>query len=1146
MLRLAITDGNLYVGTSVSELLHFVSIPGEERDAPPTFILASRLELPKTAPEPLPGVQNILLVPRFRKACILCNGIVSFYSLPELSPAFNPLKVPCTWIGGRDLESQGQDAEGEVIVIGTTQTKVSLVRVGNKLKSVKSIDYPGCLASARRGRFACIADSRTYALLDIENQQKMPLFPISSIDEAAALTVGASNERLSASHGDAGARNTSLAQAVRNIDSLGLSTNKRDSSSSIPTSRGDRASIMIRSRSREKPDAINSNRNSRTLSPPSRSRPASVVGSPDKRPSTPEKALPPPPPPSPPPLPMVDEVNPKASPEAPRRKLEPLIPHILSPTSTEFLLVTGTARNEPGVGIFVNCDGDVVRGTLEFSQYPSSIILDIPTQPSLGGATLDESSTEGYILASMTRLNAGKEEAGIESQAWNGNPSEGKSWLPVFGTEMSEGSEDNQVRVSRIGIGLTQSLNDITFRDVEERLKARRLELSTRRISSIGSNTSSGVSPKSPHPKSFESNETRPATDIENQSLTPQWEVERNQQEDEFVKNFGTSTTNIVVWAGARVQWAVRNPQVLQLESLINQAMHEGEKSGANIDALLGVFGSIRKRNATSEIEFLSLQYIRQKITLLWFEHAMRDPAERELDVLEEELLGGSLDPRVLLSMVPLCHRDIVEGSKGIWIHAGLINLIDSLALFTQHSTVALSPHTLELLRQFLAVWRQKKGYGSIPDESEVFASVDAALLHVLLEQDKKSPGRSASVRAELYSIVDHGVDCFDRAIELLEEYHRLYALSRLYHSKKLHAQVLATFRRIIEGEFDAGQEFTDGENEVRKHLVRMRDLSLVEEYGTWLAKRNPQLGVQVFTDDNSKVKLPPNQVVQLLKIQAPDAVKVYLEHLVFGKKNVRYANDLISYYLDNVLKVLKSPGTARGTLAQSYETYRALQHPKPTYRQFIVDNAIPDTWWHDRLRLLELIGGSHGAGFSYDVAAVLSRIEPFEQDLVPESIILDGRQGRHQQALRLLTHGLGDYHTAINYCLLGGSSIFHPASGLAMESIPSRAEQATLFHHLFAEFLQIEDYDDRLEQSSELLARFGGWFDVAAVLSQIPDAWSVETLSGFLVSALRRLLRDRSEAMVVKALSGAENLQISATLIEKCGELGPQVQTTG
>ena len=174
---------------------------------------------------------------------------------------------------------------------------------------------------------------------------------------------------------------------------------------------------------------------------------------------------------------------------------------------------------------------------------------------------------------------------------------------------------------------------------------------------------------------------------------------------------------------------------------------------------------------------------------------------------------------------------------------------------------------------------------------------------------------------------------------------------------------------------------------------------------------------------------------------------------------------------------------------------------------------------------------------------AILSRIEPFEQDLVPESIILDGRQGRHKQALRLLTHGLGDYHTAVNYCLLGGASIFHPTSGSAGLVAPSREEQAVLFGYLLTEFLHIEDVSDRLERTSELLERFGSWYDAREVLDLIPESWSVELVSGFLVSAFRRLVHERNEATITKALSGAENLQIAAAFVEKCSALGPQIE---
>ena len=46
-------------------------------------------------------------------------------------------------------------------------------------------------------------------------------------------------------------------------------------------------------------------------------------------------------------------------------------------------------------------------------------------------------------------------------------------------------------------------------------------------------------------------------------------------------------------------------------------------------------------------------------------------------------------------------------------------------------------------------------------------------------------------------------------------------------------------------------------------------------------------LGTQVFADNASRVRLEPADVVALLKERAPNAVQVYLEHLVFAK-NVR------------------------------------------------------------------------------------------------------------------------------------------------------------------------------------------------------------------------------------------------------------------
>ena len=1155
-------EENLYVGTSAAEILHFVSIPPEPSDNSPrpTFILASRLQptytQPSTTGQALPGVQQIVILSKVNKACVLCNGTLTFYTLPELSPAFNNTKVSnCSWVGGLDLNDGTGEENVEVIMI-CLKNRIRIVRVGEEPRPLKTIEYPGCLVSTRRDSFACVANAHSYALLDVDRQQKVSLFPISSLDEAAVDAAGGRVEDISSNAGAANDRSTSSAQLLPSDSADPRGHGRSTSLGTFVGALGRRQqSPGSRSRSRtgvEAPQPLGGAASPSQARSPLRS--GSRTTSPGRRVGNLEKPLP-----APPEETIAQGETPQAPPpQTSAKSLTPLKPHICSPTSTEFLLTTGTAPSEPGVGIFVNLEGDVVRGTLEFSRYPDAVVVD-------GGSTaatsvsnnLDENS-DGYVLAIITRTGGAGVENAIEIQRWDVDAGEAKDWLVVSDGPSQDAPSQGEVAATvsgetppttKLGLRATGTSVPIPFPEVGDKLRSKRLVLPMEDLANVQA-----------------SGERVPIVDQVNEShnTSGDRELKREKEEEEFARRLGGTTSHIVVWSGACIWWAVRNPLAMRLDAVIDQVLDPSSEnvSRTTLDRskIIGIVNSIRGQEARTETEFLSLGYIRQKLSLILFADLVINRSDRfnksgaDLRITEGLLMEGAVDPRLVLTMVPLLRREIVQGATGIWVHAGLVQVaqrywsdLPGSSDADDESISTINGEVLSLIKRYLIAWRQRKGFGSIADEAEVFQTVDAALLHLLLHQDRESPrgGKSlSSTRAELYSVVDHSVDCFDRAVTLLEQHKRLYVLSRLYQSRKMAGNVLETWRRIIEGEPDDGGELTDGENEVRRYLVKIKDPTLVENYGIWLAKRHPALGVQVFTHDSSRVKIEPGQVVQLLKKRAPEAVKVYLEHLVFGKKNLQYANDLIAYYLDNVLKVLESSDQARSTLSQSYETYRALSPPKPTYRQFITDNAIPDTWWHDRLRLLELLGGSHGAGFSYDVPNVLSRIEPFEQDLVPESIILDGRQGRHQQALRLLTHGLGDYHTAINYCLLGGSSIFHPTSGpVPAESIPSREEQATLFRYLLSEFLRIDDISDRVERTSELLERFGGWFDVSTVLNLIPDSWSVELVSGFLVSAFRRLVHERSEAMIAKALSGAENLKISADLIDKCEGFGPQIE---
>lgn len=1066
------------------------------------------------------GVQHIVVLPNAGKALILCNGTLTFHSLPELSPAQNAPRpvTKCLWIGGTDLDEAGSGDEAEDNAMMALRSKMRLLTIGEGV-GAKALDYPGCLAGARRGKYACVADSRSYALVDLENSQKIPLFPISSLDDTA---ISAAERQITRSLVSAQAQSPSKSKYGESATaSQGHGRN---------TSLGALVSGLTNRQAEQRPQG--QQRRSGLGTPEARAgavspvRSISAAGVRDLRSPSPNRPLPS----------LPTEASPDRTPVKRAEAKEFLQPHILSLLPTEFLLFTGTSNQEAGVGIFVNLDGDVVRGTLEFSRYPLKVAQDGGEVLDAGHHGVPEQSSDGFILAAVERIAPNEHLRGIEIQRWD------VAGAPRTYLELPPPTRSSEIGdLPTIGVTNVKTAGQFHFTEIGKALRFRRLHLSStgQRAAILGG-----------------------------QQDTIGAERTRNAQENEFGSRLGQAQARILTWYDDKIFWTTRNPILLRIDSLIQQVLDDCKQSRLEQARLIRIIKSLRNHDAQSETEFLSLEYVRQKISIILFADVAvnRDDVDAQLN--EQLLMEAGADPRLILSMIPFLHEDIFEGPSGIWVHAGLVDLmhdrLQGIAVTLEPDEVLSRPEdfdVLGLVKRYLSAWRQRKGFGSIPDEAHVFATVDAALLHVLLFQDQQShlgAGASSTNRAELYSIVDNPMNCFDRAVELLEEYRRLYVLSRLYQSRRMSKEVLDTWRRILEGAPDDGGGFTDGENEVKRYLINRSDRGLVEEYGTWLANRNPQLGVQVFTDDAAKVRIHPVQVVNLLRKDSPHAVKVYLEHLVFGKKNTKYANELIGYYLDSVLSVLSTSEDALHFLSSSYNIYRALPAPKPTYRQFITDAPVRDQWWADRIRLLELLGGSHGTDFTYDVATVLERIQPYGQALVPESIILEGQQGHHTQALRLLTHGLGDYHTAINYCLLGGASIFHPATpgtststtnttttttnSLTLQRVPTHEQQSSLFSSLLPEFLSISDASERFERTSELLARFGPWFDISTVLSQIPDSWAVGLVAPFWASALRKVVAERNETMLVKALNGAQNIMVAAELVEKVERLGPTV----
>lgn len=1092
---------------------------------------------------------------KVQKACVLCNNTVTFYSLPELSPVFGTVRVKnCHWIGGLDLNQLADDADGhdghrpggQTIMLSLAR-KIQVVRVGEDARVFKQIDFSGSTISVRRDSIACVADPKNYALLDVDRQLKIPLMSISSLDDSLPNIGQAQNI---AGNSDVGIlRSSSLAQQ-RPSSSGGHGHNRNSSLGGFMTQ-------AMRRQGNNYGDGDDSD--VQGSDSPRR------VGSPDKQgsqgPDPMDKPLP---------NPLDPATGSSAKTPVSPPKPVPVIlkPHIVSPTPDEFLLVTGTGPQDPGIGMFVNLDGDPTRPTLEFDKYPDAIVVDggvsdlSSSRPSFG----DEE--EGYVLASLVRQSENGPRAGLEIQRWDVNVGEGepqKFWLEAPNT-MSKDIDDTKSPPS-LGIRSLMGSEESNLQEVMDKLCQKKfspfstgqLDASSASLRSFDSRTALSMERLNKERELFE-------RDGDESPLPEGWEAMRNEEEEEFAKRFAKTTSRLVVWSGNRLWWAVRNPLLLQLDAGMASTTMEVRQPPHTLEErrqLFSILSTIRGRDAKTELEFMTFNYIRQRASVLLFTsflHHKDSPLPPELRAMEEVLIDSNLDPRIVLGLIPGLRNEIIEPRKGIWVFGGVKGTVErymASEMFGQigHNVHDLAEQTLLFIKSYLWSARRKKGLASTGNEGEVFKTVDAALLVVLLELDKDTVpgvGKNGSIRSELYELVDKGVDCFDRAVDLLESYHRLFILSRLYQSRKMASDVLYTWKRIIEGEQDKGGELRDGELRVREYLSKVSSQAIVQDYGLWLANRNPKLGVQVFADDKGRApKFEPAQVVALLRKEAPNAVKDYLEHLVFGKGHTAYVNELIAYYLDIVINHLQSSAEAREAIAGTYEAYRALRPPKPTYRQFLNDNAPPeDEVWQSRLRLLQLLGETN----EYDFKAIRARISQAlpaakaeEQLLVPEAIILDGREHRHEEALRLLVHRLGDYDTAVSYCLRGGASIYtpqHPGSG-RRESLPADEDtQAGLFRALLGAFLAIEDVSDRVEQTGALLERFGGWFDVVDVLAQIPDAWSVDVVAGFLVTALRRLVAERHETEVASRLSSAENLRVNWDLVARIEEKGPTVET--
>lgn len=866
--------------------MHYVLITpsSDSIDQQQTFIPAARLQpafAEKSATSThYPGVQQILVLPGASKACVLCNSTLTFYSLPELSPTFGTTKLHnCLWVGGVDqniYNSHETEEEGVVVMI-CLKSRIRLVKITKKPERIIDIELAGCLAANRRDNIACAADNHSYSLLDVVQQQRIPLFDISSFEEQTSSAISSTAVINAVSISESSIKGSSVTAALSTVASPDRPHGRSTSLGNFPFNPGNRNQSQSPHRNvSQGVVSIADDRlpqRSSSLAPSSKPPDIVVSSAPESvdseslAPSELAKAS------------IVRE-------QTPRKTHLQLRPNIVSPTPNEFLLTIGTSYDDPGVGMFVNLDGEVVRGTLKFSRYPDSLVVD-GEGLELTSSVRGEFPEVGFVLAVMGKGFEGTHIKGVEIQRWDVDPSESGSithWLNFDSIVLEQkGHTLSRNFACEVGICSAVSSHNVLLPEIVEKLRLKPVNLSI----------------------SAARGEQRQFVDRSSQTAI------REKGEAEFVGRLSCVRSRLLIWVGDQLLWAVRNPLVIHLDAQLHRAMAITLNDGTRFTdrpLVEQVSSELRGQEPQTELQFLSQKYIRQKASVLLFMDLVSQSFssvmtyERDRRVTEEMLAEGDVDPRVILATLPVLRMEIIQGNGGLWLPGGLQVLLEGF-IKTRGFVSPVDPISIgegeifQLTKRYLLIWRRKKGFGSIVDEKEVFESVDAALLHLMLLLDCTTPPGPAikgSVRADLTLLVDQGVDCWHRAIELLESFKRLYVLSRLYQSRKMSAEVLATWRRIIEGEQDNGGEFVDGESEMCRYLSKIKDRRVVEEYGTWLTTLHPQLCTQIFADDRNRVRFTAEQALELLKTGAPEAVKYFLQHLVFDKNVSRITDSTI------------------------------------------------------------------------------------------------------------------------------------------------------------------------------------------------------------------------------------------------------------
>ncbi|KAF8499515.1 hypothetical protein JB92DRAFT_3099258 [Gautieria morchelliformis] len=787
----------------------------------------------------------------------------------------------------------------------------------------------------------------------------------------------------------------------------------------------------------------------------------------------------------------------------------PVKPSITVIGESEFLLLSWTGSST--LGVFITGTGDPVRGTLTWNMHPTALCCDYP-----------------YVTSLLPNGNIEVHE--LETQALRQILSSTSAISPIALGKSTHGfvvPRDNQKH--------TLDLVDFPL-----------LEPAAPNTSEIEERAAVGGQSNSQTPTSGDATPTSSSTT-----------KHRTRQSKASILAVCTDAI-----------YALAVPTLIQqIDTLVNaHKLNEATNLAKEQQRKLEQRKRASHSHSAGELEAQSeeVSYVYQRLGYKYL-------SETSFEDAGINLFRGNVDPRLLVRLFPSLRGTLLSPSISLPVFYGLesqlrsLNSVDTIIVtnLVKNYTPHLQPNTRsapptselrkllvvsarDMLREYLRKWKNKVLYSGEPVIKETSQVIDTVMVKLLAESEDTQ---------ELYSLLDSSEDIVVEEVEeTLVRTGQYHALVKIYRKRNETGKLLNVLSKLVDGEW-TDEDIQDPLAQMMALLNETRDRMLIQRWGLWLIKQDASAGLKLLMSGDGKRSTKTDDSVLLSQIEAVDAQagQQFLEYLVLHK----HSNDpglhtrLAEGYIDQLNLALQTGEVLEFFKDSAFEY--SIQNSTITFLTHLVTtvDASSPLYEHVRTRCRAALF-LQGSKF-YDERAMLDKLTPWADILGFEVAILDGKLGKHTDALKALVHTLRDTASADAYCALGGCAVSPKVAQLVGERLGLQAWAALVvggtsgngsssrgsarnnvnLEEKRGELLQVllKVYMSGGEategHTARLLNSQGGKLDVSDVLSLVPAGWPLNVVSSFLARSLRQSVHEKCEGEIFKAVCLGQNLEV-------------------